>query len=173
MRKLVFALLGSVVVAGALNAQTNPENQKFKLNIHAVKPVVALGSDVDIEIELTNTSDHPLTFEFGRSGNVATGYRYDVRDEQGEAVPKVAHHDPLEPSRPPGRSGKGEIQSGKSIGEAARISDVFQFDHPGKYTIQVSRVVPSSPTIRSNIITVTVLPRNESAEPKEIAVPRL
>ncbi len=166
VRNLAFKLLGAAVLAGLLNAQADPQNQKFKLQIHAVRPVVSSGSDVDIEIDLTNTSDGPLTFEFGHRGNVATGYRYDVRNDQGKMAPRVVHHDPLEPSEPPGSSGEGQIQAGQSIGEASRISDIFQFNRPGAYTIQVSRSVPWSPTIYSNKITVTILPKSDGAEPQ-------
>jgi hypothetical protein len=38
------------------------------------------------------------------------------------------------------------------------VSDVYQVDHPGNYTIQVSRKEPGMPLVQSNIITVTVLP---------------
>jgi hypothetical protein len=91
---------------------------------------------------------------------ITDGYRYDVRDELSAPVAKVVHNDPLYPKHLPGSVmiGKGEIRPGKSWDQIARISDVYSFDHPGKYTIQVSRRVSNSSVIYSNIITITVLP---------------
>lgn len=157
---LAFALLVPIGLTSALAAQTNPENPKFSLTITADKPEVTLGADIVIGIKITNLSEKPLTFTFGHHGGMPDGYQYDVRDEQGAAVAKVVHKNPLYPTKLPGSSimGGGVIQPGKSIGEGAQISEVYQFGHPGKYSIQVSREVPWSPVIYSNIITVTVLP---------------
>lgn len=164
-KTLAIALLVFVVPISSLAAQTSPESPKFTLRIHVVKPVVSLGADVDIEIELTNTSDEPLAFEFGNIGNLAVGYQYEVRDEQGVEVPKGVHHDPLEPGRAPGSSRQGEIRPGKSIGERSRISDSYPFDHPGEYTVRVSRTTPWSPAVYSNVVTITVVASRDS-EPK-------
>jgi hypothetical protein len=83
---------------------------------------------------------------------VASGYQYEVRDEQGAMAAKVV------PRHLVGRSGQGILKPGNSIESGTWISAVYQFDRPGKYTIQVSRKEPGMPLVQSNIITITVLP---------------
>jgi hypothetical protein len=161
MKALIFAFLASFGFVSVLSAQTNPDTPKFSLTITADKPEVTLGTDINIGIKITNISEEPLNFIFGNRGNVAIGYQYDVRDEQGAVVAKRAvRQDPVFhlPSKLPGSTLRGVIQPGKSIGEATTISDVYQFDRPGTYTIQVSRKEPGMPLVQSNIITITVLP---------------
>jgi hypothetical protein len=93
---------------------------------------------------------------FSREDNVEGGYQYEVRDEQGAMAAKVAEHNP--PMGGVGSSTRGILKPGDSIGSGTQISDVYQFDRPGKYTIQVSRKLPGMPLVQSNIITITVLP---------------
>jgi hypothetical protein len=165
MKGLAFALLPPVVIVSALIAQTNPENPKFTLTIKAYKSEVTLGSDIGIAITVRSISDENFTYLFGNQGNVADGYEYDVRDEKGVPVAmygKRTLHLPngetLQYPRPPGRSFVGGMRPGDSYEQGSTISDIFQFDHPGKYTIQVSRKESWMPSpVYSNIITITVL----------------
>jgi hypothetical protein len=176
MKVLVLAMLISVLNKYAITAQTNSERAKFTLNISALSTEVALGTDVDIEIKLTNTSEAPLTFEFGHHGGLPDGYQYEVRDEQGAIATKVgkryvhsSNGDSIQlPNILPGSISKGGVQPGKSQLCSARISEVYQFDHPGKYTIQVSRKESWSPDpVYSNTITITVLPADEPSTTKQ------
>lgn len=169
MKVLALVLLAPVVFAAA---QTNPENPKFSLTIKAIKPEVALGADVDIEIKITNTSEDPLTFDFSHHGGLPDGYQYEVRDEQGALAVRVGKRyvqfpngDSIElPRILPGSRTKGGVLPGKSQLCAARISEVYLFDHPGKYTIQASRKLPDMPEVYSNIITVTVVAPTPGAD---------
>ena len=166
VKLLAPALLVLVVFAGALAAQTNPEQPRFSVTIKALKSEVTLGSDIDIAITTTNLTDETLIFQFGRHGNVADGFEYDVRDEQGAPVAKHEEHRTKHlangeiwhiPS-PTGRSMLGRIRPGESSGRYSTISDIYKFDHPGKYTIQVSQKESGSLVpIYSNTITVTVV----------------
>jgi hypothetical protein len=165
MKMVVFSLLGFVVFCGTLNAQTNPENPKFSLTIKTFKPEVTLGSAIDIAVTTTNISDETLIFQFGNHGNVAVAYQYDVRDEKGAPVAKYGQrylHFPNGETVPypslPGRSMLGGIRPGESTEEGSMVSDIYNFDHPGKYTIQVSRKESWSPSpVYSNIITIIVV----------------
>ena len=169
-----FALLVFALSASEIAAQSNPEKPKFSLTIKAQRSEVAVGSDIQIEITITNTSDDPLIFASGRHGNLPDGYEYDVHDEQGTMAVKFGKRyvqlpdgNILQlPSRPAGSHSLGGqgIQPGKSIDELATISDVYQLNHPGKYTIQVSRKEPWSPTIYSNTITISVMAAEPEAE---------
>jgi hypothetical protein len=160
------------VCGNALNAQTNPDDPTFSLDIKALKSEVVLGADIDIEIKLTNTSTEILTFAFGSRGNLPVGYKWEVRDEQGALIAKfgrpttpVPNGKLQAPIHPPGSTMQGQVEPAKAILQGARISDAFPFDHPGKYMIQVSRTVSWSPAIYSNTITVTVLPKADDSPP--------
>ena len=161
----VFVLLIFSVLIGALKGQTNQENPKFSVSVKAAKPEVTLGADIDIAITTTNLTEKFLTFLFARQGNVAVGFEYFVLDEKGAPVAKYGTRYLQLPSGEtvpypplPGKSMLGGIPPKENSQEGSRISDLYNFDHPGKYTIQVSRKEESSSTpVYSNIITVTVL----------------
>ncbi|MGB9408823.1 MAG: hypothetical protein WCA89_14900 [Terracidiphilus sp.] len=168
MKMLASALLGFVVFAFPINAQTNPENPKFTLTIKAYHSEVTLGSQFGIAITIRNISDKSLSFRFARHGAMADGDQYDVRENNGKQVARYGEQRTVQhpngetwhiPAGPVGPSGVGWIRPGESTEEASMISDDYNFDHPGKYTIQVSRKESWSPSpIYSNIITITVLP---------------
>lgn len=165
---LVF--LSTFALATMLAAQSNPESPKFTLSITAVKSEVAVGADVAIAITITNTSESSISIAYhGHQGTLPDGFEYDVRDEKGTPVSKIGKRyvtlpdgRTLQlPNRYPGSVVNGEIliASGKSeeITGNARISEVYPFDHPGKYTIQASRKVPGMPLVKSNTIAITVV----------------
>jgi hypothetical protein len=172
-RALGVTLLVSIVIANAANAQKSPDDPKFSITIEALQPEVALGSDVEIGIKVANISDDSLTFAYGHHGRLPDGFQFDVRDEQGAMVPKFARSNmPADdatlqlPARPAGSAIPGgiEIEPGKSIQTRAAINDLYRFDRPGKYTIKVSLKTPWSPTINSNVITITVAERDGKAD---------
>lgn len=177
MKLLASALLGFVVFSVPLSAQTNPENPKFTLTIKADHSEVTLGSDIDISITIKNISDEPLRFLFASHGDVADGDQYDVWDEKGAPVAKYPEHRTAQlpngetwhiPTPPSGPSGLGGIRPGESVEEGSTVSEIYRFDHPGKYTIQVSRKESWSPSpIYSNIITITVLPASSSPQAQQ------
>jgi hypothetical protein len=144
------------------------------LAIRALDTEVVLGSAIDIEIKITNTSEEVLAMPFGNHGGLPDGYKWDVRTEQDGPVAKLAARtDQLPdgqtwrvPPHPAGSILNGQLEPGKTITQGARINNAYKFDHPGNYTIQVSRTVPGSPTVYSNTITITVLPKPEADEPK-------
>ena len=101
---------------------------------------------------------------FEHNGGLAEGYKYEVHDEKGEQVPLIEHPPTqlsngtalITPSRATGSTILGEIKPGKYILEGSILSDRFRFDRPGRYTIRVSRSPTWSPTVYSNMITITV-----------------
>jgi hypothetical protein len=184
IRVLTFALLAPVVSASILVAQTAPENPKFTLLISTDKPEVTLGSDTEIVIKITNTSEDPITITCGKHGRMPDGYQFDMREEQGTAVARFGpRYRQLPdgfmfrlPDRPAGSVilGGVSIKPGKSMEEHAAISDDYNFDHPGKYTIRVWKPAtmgtPEKPELNriySNSITVTVLPADSSTPADE------
>jgi hypothetical protein len=162
------------VFSNVLIAQTIPDNPKLSLTIKALNSEVAQGSEFGIAITITNTSEESITLDFGHYGGMPRGYDFDIRDEQGKPVARygkryrqLPNGNTLQyPSELPGSFRDGGIQPGKSIEQGAMLSEVYQFDHPGKYTIQASRKVPGVSVVYSNTITITVLPA-ESKSPED------
>ena len=184
MKVLSFAFLAPVLIAGALAAQTNPEPAKFTIVISAEKPEVILGADIVIAITITNISEEGISIGCGYHGSVQSGYQYDMRDEQGTIVARFGpRYRQLPngnmfrlPDRPPGNPMPGGcgIKPGGFMHVYSTISDDYNFDHPGKYTIRVwkpaTKGTPEKPELNrvySNTITITVVaPETPADAPK-------
>jgi hypothetical protein len=133
--------------------------------------VVNFGSMVVVAVRKTNITDHeiPKRTHAGES----YGYRYEVHDSAGNLL---HHKNPNEVKMIGGDEGGHELQNrdvvlqpGESKIDHDRISDGYDMSQPGTYTIQVSAHTsndPKSEVVKSNIITVTVLPKPESDDPK-------
>jgi len=172
IKVLAILFLTFEISAGVLVTQTVPANPKFTILIGSPMAEVTMGSDIDIWMKVTNISNDPIIVPFGRHGNVDDGYQFDVRDEHDAKVAKVGTRyvqssDGKQlrlPSRPSGSSVPGgvELGPGKVMDGSAWISDIYQFDRSGRYTIQVSRAAtrgkPDDGMIYSNTIIITVLP---------------
>lgn len=177
-RLMKITALMLVAFSTVLVAQTNTESPKLSITITPVIAVVNLGSDVAIRITITNLSMDTITFPFrGIHGTIPDGFQYDVRDENGEPVIKhgkryvqLPNGNKLQlPSRLSGSTmmnGAIQISPEKSeeIASNARISEIYPFDHLGKYTIQISRILPGMPVVYSNTITVTVVAPDPASE---------
>ena len=79
---------------------------------------------------------------------------YEVKDENGikmkQREPSVGAFKPC------------ELAAGESLSRRQMLSDIFDFSHPGKYSIQVSRFSSQKPPdnlIKSNVVTLIVLPQ--------------
>jgi hypothetical protein len=155
------ALLGTVAMA---ESQTTP----FTLTLNAVEPQVVAGSPVDVEVVMTNTSNHDVSCTSSYSNGLDRNYQYDVRDAEGRPVPQIEskYHGGVS-------VWKCSLDPGESDNpKGGRISVLYDFSRPGKYTIQVSRGQfgdenrPGTegtnkaelPVIKSNKITIIVVP---------------
>jgi hypothetical protein len=118
------------------------------------------GSKVWITIVQKNLTNQPIDCTEVSSNGVDSSYRYDVRDEDGNAAEKVV--------RPHMELDSADIHpcnlaAGDSLIGETQISRVYKFDRPGKYVIQVSRFDPEikddqgNPLkVLSNTITITI-----------------
>ncbi len=170
MRNLIaFALLGTAMLA---HSQTAP----FTIALSADRNKVVSGDPVDLIVVMTNTSNHDVDCTVNASNALDRNYVYDVTDEDGQAVPKIEkpYHGGSSVWPCILKPGQSDTPGG------GRISVLYDFRHPGKYTIQVSRGLwgnenrpetagtgkEHQPFVKSNTIVVTVLPKPEAAEPK-------
>jgi hypothetical protein len=152
-------MLGTAFMA---YAQTAP----FTLTLGAARYEVKVGDPVDISVVMTNTSDHDVDCTTVSSNALDRSYEYDVRNEQGQRVKKIEkeHHGGSSIWPCVLKPGQTDTPSG------GRISVLYDFSRPGKYTIQVFRSVfgdqgrprtfgkgsDHAPVVASNTITVTV-----------------
>ena len=109
------------------------------------------------------------------------GYRFEIRDDQGNEVQRfgprykqLPYGKTLRlPDRPAGSERYGDVDPEKSVEVHATISDEYPFDRPGKYSIRVWKFDKAGPAhgadparVYSNTITVTVL-ASEGTPPKD------
>lgn len=185
--KIVYALLlltGAYVAASSQSpgsGQTGDEKAPFTLTIsaeptiptpeHITEPVVMAGSAPVLEIRKTNTSDHEI-IKWSMAVTSRGGYIYEMRDSSGNLV------EPRKSNTVNYLSGGEErlrgtkdmvLQPGESKIDIAPLGNWYDLS-PGTYTIQVSSHTtndPNSDVVKSNIITVTVIPANSNPTAKE------
>ncbi|MFY9853394.1 MAG: hypothetical protein WAK26_05900, partial [Terracidiphilus sp.] len=118
--------------------------------------------------EITKTSHSSGTHGYH------TGYQFDVRDSNGNIVGPRHPNDPRMIGG--GKGGmllgdKGNVlKPGESSVDFISLGTVLDMSAPGTYTVQASAHVtndPNSDVVKSNIITITVVPPDPPAdEPK-------
>jgi hypothetical protein len=156
---LIFAIVVVVASASGNFAQTKPAKPSFSLTLSARKTKVALGGEVLIEIRQTNLSDRSISCSAYAGSGLNYSFGYDVRDQHGAEAAKIVR------SRPFGGGYHNcNLPPGESISSGVLLNLIYRFDQPGEYTIQVSRPDAGNPRaadVKSNAITVSVLPAGE------------
>jgi hypothetical protein len=137
----------------------------FSISISTPASVVTAGSDVIVNIALTNTSDREIILQNTMVSRNAAEFDYwiDVRDEKGKAAPQTKYGIKLKGDgvHPPAATASNSIDLPFKPGETVRprivVNKLFDLSQPGAYTIQVSRFDPESgAAAHSNIIKVTI-----------------
>lgn len=159
----LFLICAAYTHMSAVFGQT--PNGAFSIALSTEKPTVTAGSNVDIRIELTNTSDHVVDCATAYVGGFDRRYLYNVLDKDGKSVPGI------DPERYPGSYQFCNLDPGESTGNGERlISWLHDFTKPGTYTVQVSRFIGNDEeqgVVKSNTITITVVaPEPPSADAK-------
>jgi hypothetical protein len=177
--KITYALLllaaASVTASGQATVPKQAEDvkQPFTLTIsyNQTNPgaedtsahVVKAGSWVAFRIRKTNISDQEIPVR--PRGCL---FQYDVRDSSGNPVAhRKSNNLPgvLKGMRPAGQ--ERMMQPSESKIDFEPVSDGFEIDQPGTYSIQVSECIssdPSSEVVQSNKIKITVLPPDPPAD---------
>jgi hypothetical protein len=132
--------------------------------VESSETTVKAGQTVVVRIRKTNISDREI------DKWSATGLTYEIRDGDGNRI-KPREFDQ---KRGDGMSGGGAmlrdtkdtvLQPGENKAISARMDDWYEeLSQPGTYTIQVSEHIsadPASDVVKSNKITVTVLPADD------------
>jgi hypothetical protein len=156
-----------ILAVAAFAGQSSPQRQKvpptFSINISTSQPSVKVGSEVVVDINLTNKTGR-IVWIYWPNNEEARPDEYipTVLDEGSKRPPltstgrNLIDHDPgitIGNVDIPNRDvGDGEIIKQKIV-----ITKFYDLSKPGKYTIQLSRGEGET-AVKSNTITVTVTP---------------
>jgi hypothetical protein len=132
----------------------------FQIEISAPTDEVQVGGDARIIIALNNKSDHEILFAH-RPGtnNPEFSYKIEVRNAAGHEVEETEYaREARTRQQIEGRS-VDYLQPGMSSVQTAHLARLVNLSRPGRYTVRVSRVDPTTHTVvKSNEITLNVVP---------------
>jgi hypothetical protein len=156
MKTSLKCVLILVTLAVCAAASTESSTPPFALTLEAEENPVKSGSEVKVDITLSNSSNRAMHMSYGLS---ELDYAFEVRD---------SHRIP--PETEFARESKGRayfandhlfyLQPGENLPKALLVvSKFYDVSRPEKYNIQVSRAVPmdlGAGTIKSNVVTITI-----------------
>jgi hypothetical protein len=150
----LFRLLAFVLLAGPLSAGSQP----FSLTIEAVQQRVQSGSQVELKLTLTNTSDGEIMVV---DTNPWCDYTFEVRDSKGQSATETDFKRDLKCATRPtaGRRIIRILKPHESFEDAVYVNHSYDLRLPGDYSIQVAREIPKElgkGTVKSSTITITV-----------------
>jgi hypothetical protein len=115
---------------------------------------------------MKNISDHEVDCGGAPSNGLDRRYAYDVVGPDGQPAPKVVRNHPEIGET--GSIWRCVIKPGETATAAGgRISQLYDFSRPGKYSIQVRRHAAfdaRSDVIKSNTLVITVVPAEEQTK---------
>jgi hypothetical protein len=124
-----------------------------------------LGKPLNVNVVVTNISDHDVIFPVGSAEDATSPFRIQVRNGQDKEVPfrkpSVRFSNPPKPEELPMGSQRGQLlQPGMKYMFDWNLQRIFALDQPGKYTVQARLLLGDDRNwIESNPITVTVSQR--------------
>lgn len=123
-------VIAAFLVCGTLSAQTTPA--PLVTTIEAPKSCVKSGSPIELNITLTNTSDHDVSYRVVATGWWSGWEGISVHDSTGRLLP--------EKGSPHGGSvffAKLSLGAAKSIHSKVDVAKEYDLNKPGRYTIEV------------------------------------
>jgi hypothetical protein len=152
-------LVTTLVVGVPASAQ--PPQPPFSITIRAEKPDIKAGTEVFIKVRMKNVSDHEVDCTRVPTNGWDGAYQYDLRDIRGN----LAERKLLVPNHPEIKESSSIwpciLKPGESTNDDHIISRLYDMSHPGKYLIQVSRLISGGHkedgVVKSNTITITVV----------------
>jgi hypothetical protein len=157
-------LLIVAIQAIAQSAARDSQKAFFTMRINLKDGTVKPGSEVQVMVELTNTSAGNISLWRSRTG--PSPYTIRVVDPAGKAL---ATRDAIRngkaglgsDNKPPravvGTGSSVTIAPDETKKDAVSIEDQFDLSQPGAYEIQFERIDPSTKlVVKSNIVTLTI-----------------
>jgi len=155
----VFALVLAIVF-GSVCSPGQQRQVPFSVVIRAPENEIKSGSDIVVDVTITNTSDSAIGLEVME----ISPYVAIVREANGLLAPetelgrklKQRQRDRIDPNWAGSRIGSG-LQPGESVHAKCIVSERYDMNAPGRYSIQVERLWGRS-AVPSNTVNVTVIP---------------
>ena len=140
--------------------RTGAGHGSFAIAISAPQDEVAVGSDAQVNIALTNLSDGQILFAHrpGRD-NPEFSYTIEVRNAAGHAVEETAYGREARLRQQTESRTVEYVQPGMTAVQTAHIARLVNLGRPGQYKVLVSRIDPvSHAVVTSNEVTLNVVP---------------
>ncbi|MFZ0662173.1 MAG: hypothetical protein WAM66_05730 [Acidobacteriaceae bacterium] len=167
LAKCLVLFLTAQVGRGITPAQKHQPD--FSLTISTGEETArAQGKQTYVGVNVTEKNTSPHTINIGRPANPADWYQMAVLFD-GSPAPFTNFYKQLHQKRDPNApiiadSFLGTLQPGKSRNFGVALSAYLDFSNPGTYEITFSRGTnpgqPDNVDVKSNTITITVLPAN-------------
>jgi hypothetical protein len=157
MKTLSIAVFLGTALLLLATEQAQSSAAPFSLTITAAETEIKKGSEVSVNLKLTNNSNRGVSLEFA---SPLCDYAVDVRDATGKPAPDTElrrESDCSEHST--GRDIIAPLGPHESQKDTIPVSAFSDMSQPGKYSIQVTWKAPKQlggTLVKSNIITVTV-----------------
>lgn len=119
-----------------------PSEPPISLSIRPAQETTKRGSDVTINVTLTNPTNHAVSFT---DRNSACDYAVDVHDSAGLPAPQTEYKRTLNcgTKLADGRNIIVTLKPGESRQEQLIITRVCDLGRPGKYSVRVLRTFPN------------------------------
>src|ERR1700722_426018 len=152
-------LYGVVLHAILMSSVAAYATEPFTLAVTPLSQRIESGSRVELDVALTNTSDHDLNASSMYQGSGNESCQIEVRDSSGNRLKRLQR---------PDDDGKGlhssdlnpPLKPNESVKDWINVTAFYDLTDPGEYTIELSRQLGrKSSIVRSNVVTVTILPR--------------
>lgn len=149
-------LIGSFCSVGPMSH--GPSAPPISLSIRATQETTKRGSDVTINVTLTNLTNHAVVFT---DRNSACDYAVDVRDSAGLPAPQTEYKRTLKcgTKLADGRNIIVTLKPGESRQEQLIITRACDLERPGIYSVRALRTFPDDigdGTATSNQVQVVI-----------------
>jgi hypothetical protein len=157
------ALLSALTVAPEIvTAQgVQPAEPWFSVTIAGPKANLSVGSDVKLRVLFVNNTDKDIRFPGAGPARSGPVFDIDVRDSGGKPLLETPYGLKMHGKDPHPWSGSAfaaTARPGDKIEEELILSKEYDISKPGNYTVQVLERNPKFAAVKSNSITITVVP---------------
>lgn len=150
----LFRLLACALLVGPVSAGSQP----FSLNLEAMQQKVQSGSQVQLKLTLTNTSDSEITVV---DTNTWCDYTFEIRDSKGQSATETDFKRDLKCAT---RSTAGRriirtLKPHESFEDELFVSQAYVMSRPDDYSIQAARGIPKElgrGIVKSNSVIITI-----------------
>lgn len=164
-RIISFVIIATAAVSNSF-AQAGSDGHPFTITISADHGIIRVGDEARVHVVLTNISDQDLVVRRSVDPYSAEQhYTIRVRDKDQKDAPETEYGRRAMQRQLIGSDSAKILKPGEKLEEDTVLSRVFGLTSPGEYGVQFLRPVSDNPkaeVVKSNTITITVVPRDSS-----------